>query len=268
MPIMSAARQSSKAPERTGRRKREAATPGLPTVSYSTPLIATLAISAGLLVLFLALAAITGGAAYTQIQRAINGVVGASPVLGGLCGFVSILSLIGIGFLGYVSFRVIRDLRTPLQFARGEVIDKRSIGGRNVGNWMAVAVRYVGPDLEQATALTDAQRAAAADRSQIVQPRFGGTTATATRSKSTPAAGSYLPAQRIYSEPAAAKPNTPAKLDDHTTRVVFRVDPSSFDVLESGDEVLIAHSRHLQHIYYVAHLRAGEWESYKNKQII
>jgi hypothetical protein len=110
------------------------------------------------------------------------------------------------------------------------------------------------------------QRAAATDRSQILQPRFGGTVSN--RSKPIQAAGSYLPAQRIYSDPATAKPTTPARSDDRTTRVVFRVDPSSFDVLDSGDEVLIAHSRHLQHIYYVAHLRAGEWESYRNKQMI
>jgi hypothetical protein len=237
-------------------------------VSYSTPLVLTLAISVGLIALFMTLAVITGAAAYSQIQRALDGVVGASPVLGGLCGFVSIVSLIAIGFLAYVSFRVIRDLRTPLQFARGEVIDKRSIGGRNVGNWMAVGVRYIGPDLEQASALTDSQRAAAADRSQIVNPRFGPSTPSSTRAKPTQAAGSYLPAQRIYSEPATAKPSTPVKLSDQTNRVVFRVDPSSFDVLDSGDEVLIAHSRHLQHIYYVAHLRAGEWESYRNKQLI
>jgi hypothetical protein len=30
----------------------------------------------------------------------------------------------------------------------------------------------------------------------------------------------------------------------------------------------VAHSRFLEHIYYVAHLRGGEWESYRNHQLI
>ena len=242
--------------------------PGLANVSYPTPLIVTLLTSAGLLVVFLALGLITSASAYSLIQRALSGEEGASPILGGVCGLVSLVSLASVGFLGMVIIRAVRDLRTPIQYARGDVMDKRSIGGRNVGNWMAVGVRYIGPDLEEASALTDVQRAAAPDRSQVVQPRFEPPTPAPAKTAQT--AGSYLPSGRIYSsqqEPASPKPGAPSPEDDFT-RVVFRVDPSSFGVVEPGDEVIVAHSRYLQHIYYVAHLRGGDWESYRNKQLL
>jgi hypothetical protein len=247
-----------------GRRKREVGVPGLPQVSYAGPLVANLLITLGMLLLFLTIGLITAGAAYSQIQRSLNGDPTSSPVLGGFCGFVSLASLAAVGFLAFVTARIIRDLRTPLQYARGGVMDKRSIGGRNVGNWLAVGVRYIGPSLEEASALTDQQRAAAPDRSQVVQPRFE--PSKPSRSKNPQTGGSYLPAERIYaSQEAESKASTQ---DTDSNRVVFRVDPVSFGVLEPGDEVLIAHSRHLQHIYYVAHLRGGDWESYKNKQLI
>src|SRR5688500_4309128 len=160
MPLMTIPRRTMETPEAAGRRKRETAVPGLPQVGYSGPLIANLFISAGLLLLFLAVGLITAGAAYTQIQRSLNADPTASPVLGGFCGLVSLVSLAAVGFLAFVTIKVVRDLRTPLQYARGDVLDKRSIGGRNVGNWLAVGVRYIGPSLDEASALTDQQRAA------------------------------------------------------------------------------------------------------------
>ena len=31
---------------------------------------------------------------------------------------------------------------------------------------------------------------------------------------------------------------------------------------------MVAHSRYLEHIYYVAHLRDGQWESFRNRALI
>jgi hypothetical protein len=67
----------------------------------------------------------------------------------------------------------------------------------------------------------------------------------------------YLSADRISADSETA-----------TSRRIFRVDPAAHAALQAGDEVLVAHSRFLEHIFYVARLNEGEWESYRNKALI
>ena len=38
--------------------------------------------------------------------------------------------------------------------------------------------------------------------------------------------------------------------------------------LSPGEHVLVAHSPHLQHIYFVARLRDGQWHVTRNKALI
>jgi uncharacterized membrane protein len=244
--------------------------PGLPHLNirvYRAPLLLALVTSLILLFVLIAMGIITGATGYTQVSRSLAGDANSSPIFGGMCGLVSLVSLVAVGFLVTVLVKVVRDLQGRPMYARGEVLDKRSIGGRNIGNWLAVGVSYIGPDKEEASHLTDAQRNA--DRSLRFQSRFSRTSAPAppptVGKRIEPLPGSYLPPERVLAGKGAAKE---AKEEEKSNRVVFRVDPASFGVLEPGDEVLVAHSRFLEHIYYVAHLRGGEWESYRNRQLI
>jgi len=172
-----------------------------------------------------------------------------------ICGLVSLLFLLGTIFFITAVYKGVRDLLAPPYYARGTVSEKRSAGGRKVGNWLTMSPRYLGSDLSVASEVTDDQRAASPDRSQVFQPRISPGAPSVSKG-----GGSYLPATRISS----AIPG----LDDSRPSIVFRIDPSSYAILETGEEVLIAHSRYLQHVFYVAHLKGGEWESYRNKQLI
>jgi hypothetical protein len=242
--------------------------PGLPHINYRGPLLFALGTSLILLFVLIAMGIITGATGYTQMSRSLAGDANTSLVFGGMCGLVSLASLVAVGFLVTVLVKVVRDLQGRPIYARGEVLDKRSIGGRNIGNWLAVGVSYIGPDKEEASHLTAAQRNA--DRSLRFQPRFSRTSAPippppTVGKRIEPLPGSYLPPERVLVGKEAAKE---AEEEEKANRVVFRVDPASFGVLETGDEVIVAHSRFLEHIYYVAHLRGGEWESYRNHQLI
>ena len=265
MPLMNTAGRATQIEKGAGQGKKARAVLGLPGVSYAPPIVAMLLASLALLVFFIILGLIMGGTSYTQIARSLNGERGVSPLLGAFCGLASLVSLAVVVFLSVTLSKAVRDLHTPMQYARGAVRDKRTIGGRNVGNWMTVNARYIGPDLETASALTDQERAAAPDRTQALQPRYD--PPARTEAPKMPRRGSYLPAERVYASQYRAS-DASAESDDSSPRVVFRVDPASFTTLEPGEEALIAHSRYLQHIYYVAHLRGGEWESFKNKQLI
>lgn len=222
---------------------------GLPQVSYYPPLVVTLLASVFLLAVLAVLTFITGLAAITQVGRlGDNGSSGAGLTMFA-CGLVSLLCLVATVFFVWSVIKGVRDLLTPLHYTRGVVADKRVIGGRRAGTWLGVFPNYSGPDLAIA--------------SQAEAPRSPGSGA---RSGETPGQGStashkssgYLSADRISAEAAT----------ETTTRRIFRVDAASHAVMEAGDEVLVAHSRFLEHIFYVARLNGGEWESYKNKALI
>jgi hypothetical protein len=238
---------------------------GLPEVNYRPPLVVTLLTSVALFLVLGFFALIVGSTSYVQLDRYLRGEPGGAVALAVICGLAALVCGAAAVFLVTVIIKTIRDLRTPIQYARGAVSDKRSIGGRNVGNWLAVRVRYVGTDVSAASEITDYERARFPDRSQVFQPRY----ASSARPASPPATkSSYLPAERVKAivpPPSGAKP----KEDDSPyPRIVYRVDPASFSALEPEDEVIVAYSRYLQHIYYVSRIKGGEWETYRNKQLI
>jgi hypothetical protein len=253
---------SSSARAQAARNLRDAPVEGLPTIRYYRPIVAT--ILATLLIIIvvgiLTLAALAKTLSQFNPANSINPDDG-TPIVG----FCGILTLIGLASLVYFILALVkglRDLRTPVYYARGVMLDKRVLGGRKMGTWMGVAVRYAGPDLETARVITDDQRAASPDRTKIFQPR--GETTVPTYAPRTKRSGSYLPTDRISSRNATSQ----APRDPSVPRIVFRVDAASFEALDPDEEVLIAYSRHLEHIFYVAHLRGGEWESWVNKQLI
>jgi len=246
---------------------------GLPVVSYLPPIVATLLATVLVIAVTVMLTFFAFSRAAVQFGQTTAPGGGDSALLnGGICG---LLGFAGAAITIYFIFALIkgmRDLHSPVYYARGTVLDKRVLGGRRTGTWMGVGVRYVGPDLAIAGEITDDQRAASPDRSKMLQPRFSdsspsylrpgqGTSSPAPKTKR----NTYLPSDRLSTSRTMLSRE---ERDPSIPRIVFRVDLASFDALEPDEEVLIAHSRYLQHIYYVAHLRGGEWESYRNKQLI
>jgi hypothetical protein len=234
---------------------------GLPRVGYYPPVLATLAATlfVFLVVLGLTLIAIGNTTSTVSQSDATSNTDNGGGAL--FCGVLAIFGVITCVYFLFAIVKGVRDLVTPIQYTRGPLADKRVIGGRFVGNWIGVMRSYVGPDLETASAVTDEQVAASADRSQIVQTRNPPPTRLSERRR-----GGYLSRDRLSStlvtdvKASAAIP--PGQ------RAVFRLDPSAYDTLTPGEEVLVAHSRFLEHIYYIAHLRDGQWESFRNKTLI
>jgi hypothetical protein len=238
---------------------KASAVAGLPRVNYYGPLSATIAATALIfaLVLFLTLVAAgntIGGwnrAATTDDGNALTGVL--------ICGVFSIVGAVMSGFFLVALIKGIRDLTTPLHFTRGSLADKRVISSRLAGDWIGITASYVGSDLGTASAVDDDALAASVDRTQIVQTRNGPPPQSARRHRT-----GYLTPDR-FSGPIIEEEQTTGAPGP---RAVFRVDPATYEALQPGEEVLVAHSRYLEHIYFVARLRNGEWESFRNRALI
>lgn len=229
---------------------------GLPRVNYYLPMIVTLLASILLLIVIGTIATITLLTTLTQLSRVVSNDPQASSVSAGLCGVVALASLGITIFFAISVVKGVRDLLSPVYYTRGTVADKRVLGGRRGGSWLGVFPHYAGSDQLAASQVDDEQHAASTNRSRMVQPRFASSTGSAPRKPS-----GYLSADRISAESAAA-------LNIDKPRRIFRVDSASYKTLEAGEEVLIAHSRFLEHIFYVAHLKDGEWEAFYNKALI
>ena len=232
---------------------------GLPRMNYYLPVIVTFlaAVFSFLLVAVLMTFAIFN--VVTQVGHMAAGQQGVSLMATAFCGLAGLFCAIGTVYFFIAVIKGFRDIFSPIYYTRGVVADKRVLGGRKSGTWMGVIPRYAGPDLAEASAITEEQRLANPDRSKVFQPRFD-----PKKPEPAPAArlgGTYLPVDRI----SASRNIDPSDLP---LRIIFRVDPASHAVLQPDDEVLLAHTRYLQHIFYVAHLKGGEWESYVNKALI
>lgn len=236
--------------------------PGLPPINYYPPIVVTLLATFLLFVVTAFLTLISFGNALNSwnASDAGSGTDGATPAGLLLCGSFGIIGTILSGYFLYALIKGIRDLSAPVHFTRGTLADKRAVAGRMAGDWIGVSPQYAGSDREAAAIITDEQSAASVDRSQIVNTRSTPGVRTPPKRSS-----GYLSRDRISSaQPEVA----PKSLGTPGPRVVFRVDAKAYSHLEPGEEVLLAHSRFLEHIYYIAHLRNGEWESFKNKTLI
>jgi hypothetical protein len=232
---------------------------GLPRVSYYPPVVITLVATLLVFVIVLMLTFIALGNSVAQWNKAGSGTEGGAAAGILICGSVFIVGAIGSVYFLLAVIKGVRDLFTPVQYTRGELADKRVIAGRVVGNWIGLSPSCVGPDLEAASAVTEEQAVASTDRGQIVQTRNAPSPRPPERRR-----GSYLSPDRISSTIVTDSRSTGVE----GMRAVFRIDPASYDVMSPGEEVLVAHSRFLEHIYYVAHLRDGKWESFRNKALI
>src|SRR5207302_1258870 len=108
-----------------------------------------------------------------QWSRASTNQPGSSAVTVGICGCLSLILLATLVFFGWALTRGVKDLYTPLYFARGTVFAKPPQSNwRRSGGWLRISLEYLGTDVERASEVTEEQQAASADRSQIIQPRF------------------------------------------------------------------------------------------------
>lgn len=238
---------------------------GLPPIRYRLPIVVT-TLAAMLIALVTGLfALITLGIVVNSVTR--TAAEGASdPVfVGCVCAPLGLTLLGGtIFFLGAI-IQGLRDLFQPVHYTRGTVAEREHIGVRRGANWLYVDARYAGPDLAVASEVTDEQRAASPDRSQIVQPRFTPEITHTPTERAKERQGSYLPAHRLTEDLKALESREPGSTKPP---LIFRIDPSAHAAIKPDDEVLVAHSPYLQHVYYVSHLRGGEWESFPNKALI
>ncbi|HUP26857.1 MAG TPA: hypothetical protein VM409_00350 [Chloroflexia bacterium] len=233
---------------------------GFPKVGYRLPIVVT-TLAAALIFLatgFLSLAVISR--VLLQLGWSEQPPQSSDPVFTFcICAPLGLLFIAGAVYFLLAVVKGARDLGTPLHYTRGSVAQPRAAIGRKSNNmWLTVDARYAGPDLQSAAYLTDEDRAASADRSQILQPRFAGASTSASRER-----GGYIPTHRLTSD--SAEPEDSAKSQ---VPVTFRIDAAVLKILEPGTEVIVAHSRYLEHVYYVSHLRSGEWESFPNKALI
>ena len=237
---------------------------GLPQINYRLPLIVTTLAAVLIFLLAGLLAIMTTGMVSNYVTRPASEVGGDPVFIGCVC------APLGITFIGATLYflsaviKGVRDLLQPVHYTRGTVADREYIGGRKGANWLYVNARYAGPDLNIASEVTEEQRAASPDRTQIVQPRFASTAASPAQVMKEKQ-GSYLPAHRLTSDLKALDLPGPASTEP---AILFRIDPVAHSAIKTDDEVLVAHSRHLQHVYYVSHLRGGEWETFPNKVLI
>lgn len=238
---------------------KSAAIKGLPRINYYLPLVVTLLATLFIFLIMVFLTLVVTGNSLALWQNATSS-QSDSPVMGALmCGVLAIVgTLVSLYFL-FALVKGVRDLLMPVYYTRGTLSDKRIISGRLVGRWVRVAPDYAGPDLATATNITEEQVAASTDRSQIVQTRY-----TPPPKQTYSRRGSYLSPDRI--SPGLVSESR--SLGAPGPRTTFRIETDVYDVLNPGDDVLVAHSRFLEHIYYVAHLRDGEWESFRNKALI
>lgn len=257
---------------------------GLPKINYYLPMVATLLATIVVFLMVAALTLVALGNAASQLGQ--FGSAQGSVALGGFCGILGLVGMVSTLYFFLAMIKGVRDLVTPVYYTRGEVVDKKTVGGRKSGNWLRVVPRYTGADKEAASAVSDEQQVTSVDRSRIVQPRFSSSYDRTKARGSASRWGSYLGTSRILRDSGPAPAKGSRRKNDRIDRiaaqsfgseafegtaeprVVFRIEPVSFEILEPGEEVLIAHSRYLQHVFYVAHLKDGDWESFPNKALI
>ena len=250
------------------RADRQVGKAGLPKINYMPAIVATLAAAALLLLIMVLLAFFGILNTATQFSGASQNEPGRSSAGGILCGVLTLFALVGVVYFFLALVKGVRDVGSAPYFTRGSVIVKPGEQVRNAKNWLLIEPEYVGADLQAASVISDEQRAVSADRSTILNPRFApsgdkrgqGIDKDGLRrdiEKTGNTSSGYLNPSRI-----SANQPTPELETQLAPRpkAVFRIDFANKAGFDTGEEVIVAHSRYLQHVYYIARLRGGEWE--------
>lgn len=257
-------------------------TEGLPQFKYMPPVLTTML--AGIFILLCAAALGFFGIlnTLTGINRVMEGEPNASLFSAGLCGMFTLVALVGTVYFTWATVKGVRDLMTPPYYTRGTVLSRREqdreIMGRKANNWLLMQPHYSGPDLQTACAINDDQRAASVDRAAIFNPRVTPLPKMTRADRqddqlrrslgAAPRSEGYLSADRISASTQPVTTSPPAEDRSPLPHVVFRIDFASKARLTPDEEVLVAHSRFLEHVYYVARLKDGKWEAYRNRNLI
>lgn len=247
---------------------------GLPKVNYYAPVVVTLLAAVVLFLFCLGMAIMGALNALTQWNRVADKTPGASGFNVVMCGTVGLIALVGALYFLWAVVKGVRDLGEGPRFTRGTVTRGTGAPSRKADNWLKLEAAYTGPDLATASRITDEQAAASVDRSRIFQPRFASDMKAGPERPDpyhppTPAdtPGGYLSADRISSRKDAGTSGAEEGAG-RVLRVVFRVDFMGKNTFAPEEEVLVAHSRYLEHVFYVARLREGSWEAIRNRKLI
>ncbi len=220
-------------------------------VNYAAPLWAT--ISASLL-----LVAVVGFLAILSFTGLINLLVNERDGFTALfCGLLNLLLFTGLAFFAVAITKGARDLGTPMQLTNGLIVDHSYRQQRGGGAyWLVVdtdaqsepapIMRYI--PMAQSKALKN-------DNTRLV---FGVNPAPADPDVPTPAPAEDDPNQIFARNERLTMP----------TILRFRVDKPLYESLRLNDRVTIAHSRYLQHVYYVQQWEGNHGVVLKNKSLL
>ncbi len=215
-------------------------------VSYNTPLVATIAASLVLLLVVIFLAAIGLGNTITLIHQE-DGLSAA------FCGVVTLVLLVGVAFFATAVIKGVRDLFTPLQLSTGLIVELTARAQRGGGAYWVM----IDPDLEAETPAPvghyiplSESPALGLDHTRRV---FGVPSNTD-------------PAPEPEPEP---EPDLDAILrGDKGHLLRFRVDKPVHQSLRLDERVSIAHSRYLQHVYYVQQWQGNSSVVLQNRSLL
>ena len=220
-------------------------------VNYAAPLWAT--ISASLLLVlvvgFLAILSFTG-----LINLIVNEHDGFTALF---CGLLNLILFAGLAFFVVAITKGVRDLSTPLQLTNGLIVDHSYRQQRGGGAyWLVVdtdaqsepapVMRYI--PMSQSKALKN-------DNTRLV---FGANPSADDPDIPAPAPAEDDPKQIFARNERLTLP----------TILRFRVDKPVYESLRLNDRVTIAHSRFLQHVYYVQQWEGNQGVVLKNKSLL
>ncbi len=248
-----------------------------PRINYVAPLVAAILSSSFLLLLTMLLL-------YLSVSNALNTSEGGLLLI---CGLGAILFLVAGCFFAVATFKGVRDLFTPLQTIAGTVVGLNN-RGQDVPQMMPTMPSF------RRNAAPDALSGDKGSRRQsppfwlVIDPDLGSRLEAATPPPAPPASQSVAPStRRVFgiSEPATEQPDPARKEPDppasddlrlvlanraaHSRQLIrFRVDRPAYEAVHTGNRVVIAHSRYLEHVYYVQRLDEFGSQTILNKSLL
>jgi hypothetical protein len=226
-----------------------------PRVNYPLPILATLASTAFVMVLFAVLAFFSAVYTLRQFTEPTADAVG-SALTGGACGLIALILLATIGFFLRALVQGLRDLGQPIQRVSGWVAEKTAGRATGGATWIIVQLGDPPPVPAAPDALPEPVFTSALSETPV--PRRAGPAVQAAQ-PTTAGFGAGLAevqqnTRRVADSPLAPVPAVPIVLDqprDRTNSRRFRVDKPLFKELQVGDVVTVGCSRFLEHVYYV-----------------
>jgi hypothetical protein len=218
-------------------------------VNYQAPLWATIGASTVLLL-------VAGALATVSLIGLFNLVVNEHDAMTAIfCGLLNLVLLTGIGFFTVALTKGVRDLITPMQLVNGLIVDHSYRQQRGGGAyWLVVdteaepepapVMRYI--PMSQSKALKN-------DDTRLV---FG---------------ANPSPGDADLPNPTEDDPARLFARDERLTLPTilrFRVDKPVYESLRLNDRVTIAHSRYLQHVYYVQQWEGNHGVVLKNRSLL